>query len=120
MCLCADPADVPQDPDKQLVPWWQLKPKQSSPPRQTLMHPPGEVARFVADQAIYSNKVRSGKSTQIGGELDIPQVSNIARLARHNQPEAKAMANLHHGPLQGPRTAVQGLLQLQNSWSSLE
>jgi hypothetical protein len=70
----ANPADVRQDPDKQLVPWWQLKPKQSSPPRQTLMHPPGEVARFVADQAIYSNKVRSGKSTQVGGELDIPQV----------------------------------------------
>jgi hypothetical protein len=72
------PADSRQDldPDQQLVPWWQLKPKQSAPPRQTLMHPPGEVARFVADQAIYSNKVRSGKSTQIGGELDIPQVGD--------------------------------------------
>lgn len=38
------------------------------------MHPPGEVARFVADQALYATKVRSGRSTQIGGELDIPQV----------------------------------------------
>lgn len=70
------PADAhSQDPDQQLVPWWQLKPKQSAPPRQILMHPPGEVARFVADQAIYSTKVRSGKSTAVGGELDIPQVS---------------------------------------------
>eukprot|EP00878_Enallax_costatus_P016357 GHUV01017157.1.p1 GENE.GHUV01017157.1~~GHUV01017157.1.p1 ORF type:complete len:266 (+),score=75.61 GHUV01017157.1:684-1481(+) len=67
-------ADEAVNPDQQLVPWWQLKPKQSAPPRQTLMHPPGEVARFVADQAIYSTKVRSGKSTAIGGELDIPQV----------------------------------------------
>lgn len=70
-------ADVQQDPDKQLVPWWQLKPKQSAPPRQTLMHPPGEVARFVADQAIYATKLRSGKSTQLGGELDIPQVGRV-------------------------------------------
>jgi hypothetical protein len=88
----ADPADVPQDPDKQLVPWWQLKPKQSSPPRQTLMHPPGEVARFVADQAIYSNKVRSGKSTQIGGELDIPQVGSTIST---RQPPAWPCHSLH-------------------------
>ena len=38
------------------------------------MHPPGEVARFVTDQALYATKLRSGRSTQIGGELDIPQV----------------------------------------------
>jgi rhomboid protease GluP len=65
--------DIAQSPE-QLVPWWQLKPKQSAPPRQTLMHPPGQVARFVADQAIYSTKVRSGRSTAVGGDLDIPQV----------------------------------------------
>ncbi|KAF8059755.1 LPA1 [Scenedesmus sp. PABB004] len=60
--------------DEQLVPWWQIKPKQSAPPRRTLMHPPGEVARFVADQAIYSNRVASGRSTPLGSELDLPQV----------------------------------------------
>jgi hypothetical protein len=62
------------NPDQQLVPWWQLKPKQSAPPRTTLMHPPGEVARFVGDSSIYATKLRSGRSTRIGGELDIPQV----------------------------------------------
>jgi hypothetical protein len=56
------------------VPWWKIKPKQSAPPRQELMHPPGEVARFVTDQALYSSKVRSGRSTSLGGELDLPQV----------------------------------------------
>lgn len=56
------------------MPWWSIKPKQSAPPRQELMHPPGEVARFVTDQALYSSKVRSGRSTQLGGELDLPQV----------------------------------------------
>jgi alanine dehydrogenase len=56
------------------VPWWKIKPKQSAPPRQELLHPPGEVARFVTDQALYSSKVRSGRSTAVGGELDLPQV----------------------------------------------
>ncbi|WIA21772.1 hypothetical protein OEZ85_000931 [Tetradesmus obliquus] len=67
--------DAPAAPaDSQLVPWWSIKPKQSAPPRQELMHPPGEVARFVTDQALYSSKVRSGRSTKLGGELDLPQV----------------------------------------------
>lgn len=76
--LLLGPAADPQQlltPDQQLVPWWQLKAKQSSPPRQTLLNPPGELARFVTDQALYATKVRSGKSTKMGGELDIPQVS---------------------------------------------
>ena len=41
------------------------------------MHPPGEVARFVTDNSMYSTKLRSGRSTQMGGELDIPQVSQF-------------------------------------------
>lgn len=66
--------DAPAPADPPLVPWWKIKPKQSAPPRQELMHPPGEVARFVTDQALYSSKVRSGRSTAVGGELDLPQV----------------------------------------------
>eukprot|EP00775_Hariotina_reticulata_P003347 gene3347-3623_t len=33
----------------------------------------GEVARFVPEQALYASKVRSGKSTAVGKELDLPQ-----------------------------------------------
>lgn len=75
--LCAEQQQQQQNSSsnaEQLVPWWQLKAQQSAPPRQTLLHPPGEVARFVADQALYSSKVRSGRSTALGGELDLPQV----------------------------------------------
>jgi hypothetical protein len=77
------------------VPWWKIKPKQSAPPRQELLHPPGEVARFVTDQALYSQKVRSGRSTALGGELDLPQVRQ--RAAKQGMPHQLVAGRLLAG-----------------------
>ena len=55
------------------VPWWKIRPQQASPPRQQLMSPSGTLGRFIQED-LFASRVRTGRATRMGEELDLPKV----------------------------------------------
>lgn len=61
--------------DRQI--WWKIKPSQTAPPRQGLMSK-GE-GRFINESVIgFAGSTRTGRTTAVGSELDIPQAEPLA------------------------------------------
>ncbi|GBF90508.1 rhomboid family intramembrane serine protease [Raphidocelis subcapitata] len=59
--------------------WWQARPRQSAPPRQGLMSKDAQAGRFINESVIgFAGSTRNGRTTDVGSELDIPQVEPLA------------------------------------------
>ena len=64
-----------QDPRGQI--WWQVRPQQSAPPRQSLLSK--AEGRFINEEVIgLGGGTRAGRATAVGSDLDIPQVEPFA------------------------------------------